>query len=350
QIQLSGGAYLIEIATQGVIPWRVSGMLFYAIIVIYLWAGGLRAVAMADVFYAICLFLSMVYIGFYLAEEAGGTAYVFNEIIDLNVKNVTLPGPQGDAGPLLWICLFISVPLGVLMGPQMWIRAYAVEKERTFNAMPVLITLMAIQCIGPMLAGSAGILLAPNIAQADRLIPMLLIKSGNMFFAMILFCGIAAAALSSANSLIHALATIYTIDIHKRYINGKATDKQLFNIAKIAVVIISATAYLLLLKHPTIIMETGILGFGGVSQIAVATIGAFFWKRSNAKAAICGLLCGVLSVLFFSFVIELNTAYSCVLGLLLNSGVFIVLSLLLKPEKAVADKIVLYRETYRNRT
>lgn len=349
QIQLSGGAYLIEIATQGVIPWRVSGMLFYAIIVIYLWAGGLRAVAMADVFYAICLFSAMVYIGFYLAHEAGGIGYVFQEISKINIKNITLPGPTGDAGPILWICLFISVPLGVLMGPQMWIRAYAVKNEKTFNIIPLLITIMAIQCIGPMLAGSAGILLEPGLEQADKLIPILLIRTGDMFFAMMLFCGIAAAALSSANAVIHALATIYTIDIHRRYINEKATDKQLFNIAKMAVVIISAVAYGVLLKDPSIIMETGVLGFGGVSQIAVATVGAFSWKRSNSKAAICGIVCGVTAIVFLNFVIGLNTGYSAVLALILNALVFIILSLLLKSEKEVEAKIVLYRETFRNR-
>lgn len=349
QIQLSGGAYLIETATYGIIPWKVSGMLFYAIIVIYLWAGGLRAVALADVFYGICLFMAMIFIGFYLVNKAGGISYVFDEIIKLDVKNVTLPGPKETAGPLLWICLFITVPLGAMMGPQMWIRSYAVKTENTFNALPLLLTLMAIQCVGPMLAGSAGILLLPGVEQADNLIPTLLIRSGNMFFSMILFCGIAAAALSSANSLVHALATIYTIDIHRQYIHPKATDKKLFSIAKMAVVIISAMAYGVLLENPSIIMETGVLSFGGLIQIIVATMGALFWKKSNAKAAMIGLLTGVLMVLFLSIILGMNPGYASVIGLLINSAIFIFLSLVLKSKKTVEDKIVFYREAYRNR-
>ena len=72
QIQLSGGAYIIEIASNGLIPWRISGLIFYLIIIIYLWAGGLRAVAMTDIFYGSCLFVSMLFIGFFLIHKAGG--------------------------------------------------------------------------------------------------------------------------------------------------------------------------------------------------------------------------------------------------------------------------------------
>ncbi|HHY90327.1 MAG TPA: sodium:solute symporter family protein, partial [Clostridiales bacterium] len=45
QIQLTGGAYLIEVASGGLIPWKIGGIIFYVVIIIYVWAGGLRAVA-----------------------------------------------------------------------------------------------------------------------------------------------------------------------------------------------------------------------------------------------------------------------------------------------------------------
>ena len=44
QIQLSGGAYLIEVASGGVIPFAWAALLFYVVIIIYVWSGGLRAV------------------------------------------------------------------------------------------------------------------------------------------------------------------------------------------------------------------------------------------------------------------------------------------------------------------
>ncbi len=348
QIQLSGGAYLIEVATQGAIPWRICGLLFYAIIIIYLWAGGLRAVALSDVFYGICLFVSMIFIGFYLIDMAGGITHVFEEIQQQDPLNIVLPGPKGDAGPLFWICLFIAVPVGALMGPQMWIRSYAVEKKETFNIMPFLLALVAIQCLGPMLAGSAGILLAPGMDSPDKLIPSLLLSQGQMFLCGLLFCGIAAAALSTANSQIHALAAIYTIDIHRKYINPKASDLKLLQIAKLAVVIISVIAYTFLLKNPTIIMETGVMALGGISQIIVPTLGALFWKKSNASAALFGMICGIFSLVIFSLFWDLDSCYNCIMALLVNSIVFVFFGFVFKENQQTKEKILRYKEDFSN--
>src|SRR5699024_5913486 len=49
QIQLTGGAYLIEVASGGVIPFWLAALLFYAVIITYVWVGGMRAVAWTDI-------------------------------------------------------------------------------------------------------------------------------------------------------------------------------------------------------------------------------------------------------------------------------------------------------------
>lgn len=343
QIQLSGGAYIIEIASNGMIPWRISGLIFYLIIIIYLWAGGLRAVAMTDIFYSICLFISMLFIGFFLIDKAGGIEYVFRTIIEMDERNVTLPGPKGDAGALLWISMFITVPIGAVMGPQMWIRFYAAEKKITFDIIPLLICITAIQCVGTLFAGSAGILLIPDVYQTDAIIPIMLQKYGGAVLCAILFCGIASAALSTANSQIHAVAAIYTIDIHKRYINKSISERRLVFIGKWAVLIISALAYLLLLNNPVMIIYTGTIGMSGTAQIFIPVVGALFWKRSNGKAAACGVTGGILVLSLFALLTDFSISYCAVLALIVNSGLFIAGSLLMKTDMKTREKIVRYK-------
>lgn len=346
QIQLSGGAYIIEIASSGMIPWRISGLIFYLIIIIYLWAGGLRAVALTDIFYGICLFISMISIGFYLVGKAGGVEYVFHTITEMNVKNVTLPGPKGNAGALLWISMFITVPIGALMGPPMWIRFYAAEKKKTFDLMPLLICFTAIQCIGTLFAGSAGIILTPGIEQTDNIIPLMLWNYGDEVLSAFFFCGVASAALSTANSQIHAVAAIYTIDIHKRYINKNISERKLVSIGKWAVLIISASAYILLLKNPVMIIITGTVGMGGTAQIFIPAVGALFWKRSNGKAAATGIVVGILALSLTAIITNLNITYCAVIALILNCSIFIVGSLTLKTDMQAREKIVKYKSLY----
>ncbi len=346
QIQLSGGAYIIEIASNGLIPWRVSGLIFYLIIIIYLWAGGLRAVAMTDIFYGICLFASMIFTGVFLIHKAGGVDYVFRTIAEMDVRNVTLPGPKGTAGPLLWISMFITVPIGALMGPPMWIRFYATEKKKTFDIIPFLICLTAIQCVGTLFAGSAGILLTHSSVKADSILPIMLWEYGDVVLCALLFCGVASAALSTANSQIHGVAAVYTIDIHKRYINSAASERKLVAIGKWAVLIISASAYILLLKNPVMIIYTGTIGMGGTAQIFIPVIGALFWKRSNGKAAAVGVTAGILTLLLFTILTDFNVSYSAVIAMLVNAGVFIAGSLTFEAESKTREKIVKYKEMY----
>ena len=346
QIQLSGGAYIIEIASNGMIPWRVSGLIFYLIIIIYLWAGGLRAVALTDIFYGACLFLSMIFIGFFLINKAGGIEYVFETITEMNENNVVLPGPKGNAGALLWISMFVTVPIGALMGPPMWIRFYAAQNKAVFNLIPLFITIAAIQCVGTMFAGSAGILLIPDAYQSDAVIPIMLLKYGDQVLCAFLFCGVASAALSTANSQIHAVAAIYTIDVHKRYINKDISEKKLASVGKWAVLVISASAYILLLNNPVMIINTGTIGMSGTAQIFIPVVGALFWKQSNGKAAACGIIAGIL-VLSLTFAFSnFSISYCAVIALLVNVSIFTGGSLILKVDLKTREKIVLYRNRY----
>lgn len=346
QIQLSGGAYLIEIATGGLIPWRISGLLFYLIIIIYLWAGGMRAVALTDIFYGILIFISMLTVGFYTISKAGGMEYVFDTIIEMDRSNVILTGTDGETRILYWLSMFVVIPVGAIMGPQLWTRAYSVGKKSVFKIMPFLLTLGAIMYLGSILSGSAGIVLVPNVDKVENVIPLMLVKLGTGVFPVLMFCGIASAALSTANSQIHAVAAIYTIDIHKRYFNKNASEKKLVFIGKWAVLFISAFAFLLLIESPVLIVDTGTLAMCGTAQIMIPTLGALFWNKSNAKAASLGLSAGMLVLLTLRFGIGWSASYCGIIALLVNGVIFITLSKYIKTDIKAREKITQYKKNY----
>lgn len=350
QIQLSGGAYLIETATDGMIPWRVSGLIFYLIIIIYLWAGGLRAVAMTDVFYGILIFITMIGIGFYSMSKAGGVEFVFEKIYQIDQAHLVLKSDQGPDKVISWLSMFLIVPIGALMGPPIWLRAYASRDIKTFNIMPFLLTLVTIMYLGSLLAGSAAIILEPNMSQSDAILPKLLTKSNNILLMAVFFCGIAAAALSTANSQIHAVAAIYTIDIHKKYINNRASEAKLVNIGKWAVLLISAVAYLLMFGGSQgLIIETGTIAMGGTAQILVPTLGALYWKHSNATGACWGLATGVVILLLLNLVFDLSASFSGVIALLMNGFIFLLVSWHTGPQLLTRTKIYDYRMAYENK-
>ena len=124
------------------------------------------------------------------------------------------------------------------------------------------------------------------------------------------FKGLSVAALTAAivaslASKVNSISTIYTLDIHKKYIQKQAGEKQQVNIGRIAV--FGAMLLAVVFTWNDIL---GIGGVGGFTYIQKYTgfispgvfamfVLGMFWKRTTGTAAIVGVLLGFfLSVLF----------------------------------------------------
>ena len=334
QIQLTGGAYLLEVASGGIIPWKIGGLIFYVVIIVYVWSGGLRAVAWTDVFYGVLLFFGMIFAGFFVAAKVGGIESLFAQLNQTMPETLSLPGPQGIHGEMLWISMFIMVPLGAFMGPQLWTRMYSVKSGKLFNLMPFLLGLAAIAYIGSMLVGTTGLILEPNVAKADTILPVMLFKYAPFALAsLIIACG-AAAAMSTANSQIHSMSAVYTCDFHKPYINPNIDERKLVWVGRWAILIFAAIAYIMSVFIPGLLVTVGMVALSGTAQVIVPTAGAIFWKRSNAPGAIAGLLTGIVSLCIMTFVPSITAPFgfgSGLTALILNIIVFFVVTLLTEP-------------------
>lgn len=114
-----------------------------------------------------------------------------------------------------------------------------------------------------------------------------------------------AAIVASLAGKVNSISTIYTLDIHKKYIQKDAGEKQQVNIGRLAV--FAAMLLAVLFTWNDIL---GIGGVGGFTYIQKYTgfisPGVFamfflgmFWKRTTGTAAIVGVILGfLLSVLF----------------------------------------------------
>lgn len=114
-----------------------------------------------------------------------------------------------------------------------------------------------------------------------------------------------AAIVASLAGKVNSISTIYTLDIHKKYIQKEAGEKQQVNIGRLAV--FAAMLLAVLFTWNDIL---GIGGVGGFTYIQKYTgfispgvfamfVLGMFWKRTTGAAAIVGVILGfVLSVLF----------------------------------------------------
>jgi len=133
-----------------------------------------------------------------------------------------------------------------------------------------------------------------------------------------------AAIVASLAGKANSISTIYSLDIYKKYINREASDTKIVNTGRI-IIIISLIIAIIINWNDTL----GIGGKGGFEFIQKYTgyispaifpvfLLGFFWKKATSKAAITGIIVGViLSIVFDKFIVGLAgnetilyTAYS----------------------------------------
>jgi solute:Na+ symporter, SSS family len=334
QIQLTGGAYLMEVVSGGVIPFWLAGLLFYLVIIIYVWEGGVRAIAWTDIFYGATIFVGLIAAGVYIVGEVGGMGTMFDEIEQIQPENLIL----GEGAWMTWVTMFLIVPLGALMGPQMQTRMYATKNPRLFDLMPFLVGLMAVAYIGSMLVGNAATVLQPDVdeADADQVLPVMLLDYAPLLLALVVIAVGACAAMSTANSQVHAMGASYTIDFHQRYFQKDLPEHKSVWVGRWDILGFSAIAYVMTLYVPGLLVTIGLVAFGGLAQIVVPTVGALFWKRASVAGSTAGLIVGVTALALFTLTPvsapgPFATGGTELLALLLNIIVFVSVSLCTKP-------------------
>lgn len=332
QIQLTGGAYLMEVASGGMIPFWFGALLFYGVIIVYVWAGGLRAIAWTDIFYGVTIFFGLIAAGVFVVGEVGGMGTMFDEIEQIQPEHLVL----GDGEWMTWVAMFLITPLGALMGPQMWTRMYATRSPRLFDMMPFLVALMAFAYIGSVLVGNAAVLLEPEVEAADQVLPAMLLEYAPLILALIVIAAGAGAAMSTANSQVHAMAASYTVDFHERYFQKDLPERKRVWVGRWAILVFSAVAYVMALYIPGLLVTIGLVAFAGLAQVVVPTVGALFWKRASVAGATAGLIVGVATLLIFTFVPSwapgpFSEGGGGLLSLLLNIITFVIVSLFTKP-------------------
>jgi SSS family solute:Na+ symporter len=115
-----------------------------------------------------------------------------------------------------------------------------------------------------------------------------------------------AAIVASLAGKVNSISTIYTLDVHKKYIQKNATDRAQVNIGRYAVFAAMVLAVMFTWND-----LLGIGGVGGFTYIQKYTgfisPGVFamfflgmFWKRTTGTAAIVGVIAGFLLSVFFN--------------------------------------------------
>ena len=352
-----------------VIPWftghkELAMIIFAAIILIYTFMGGYKAVCWTDFFQGLLMLVALlaVPIVMYVAGDFNSTYDgVFAEGITAFNSNPFTASWQDIVSGLGWGLGYFGMP-HILVRFMSVKKSSMIKKSATVAITWLIITLGAAIVIAFL---ARTYLLSDGVSLAEKLLPAsnqqnLFINIVNDifpgFFAGIVLSAIIAASMSTADSQLLVASSSFTSDIYKPLIRkDKASDKEVLWVGRIVVLVVTVVGLLIALSGisgegawASNIMAMGENAWGLFgAAFGPVVILSLFWKRFNYKGAVAGIIAGAVAdiawlVLFTSTVtnaVVYNTAvYEIVPGFIVGLIVSIVVTLLTKaPDAAVVE-------------
>ncbi|NRB56942.1 MAG: sodium:solute symporter family protein [Salinicola sp.] len=330
--------------TGGTIPYQVGVVFFIVIMVAYSWLGGMRSVAYTDTIQGIALLFGVFTLLIGSLIYLGGLPTAAETMIAEAPEK--LGAPTGG-GLTTWFCLLVLVGIGAAIYPHAFQRIFAARSERTLKRSFIRMAYMPFLTAGVVfMVGIIGIAAFPDLttAESEQLVGMMAnaLANQNAFFywaMVLLFGGVIAAIVSTADSVLLTFSSIVSNDLYGRYIAPDADESRKILVGKLVGVAAVVVLVLIAWYPPGTLYQIFVLKFEVLIQTAPALILGLYWSRLNTQAVFVGMLAGTVLAAVFTFAgYRPLGVYSGLWGLLLNLIVCVGGSLLSQASEANRER------------
>ena len=283
--------------------YHVGLVIGLIVILAYTIMGGYLAVCATDFVQGSLMFIALVIAGIVMTVVLGGPADAMAAVTAFGER--AMSGEFGEAmkakflanqnyGPMAIVSALVW-GLGYFGMPHILVRFMGLRSNKDVALSRRIATVWVIIALaGALLVGSLGTVYLPEILSpvaAETVFSATIQKMFPAFIAGIFLCAILAAAMSTADSQLLVASSAFSRDIFKGLIKKDASEKQVLNMSRIAVLLIAAVAYVLALDETSSVFSLVSYAWAGFG----ATFGplillALFWRKATAKGAIAGLV------------------------------------------------------------
>lgn len=313
-------------------------LIFAAILIIYTFLGGYKAVCWTDFFQGILMLIAVLAVPIIIVltkdldmsvlektvTSATGTEYSF-------VGNLFSASPADIASGLAW-------GLGYFGMPHILVRFMAIKKPSMVKtSATVAITWVVLALVSVIFIAVFGrILIGEKLLMADKQ-SMVFVDLSRLLFppviSGILLAAIIAASMSTADSQLLVASASFTSDIYKPLLRKNASDKETLWVGRVVVLIIAVIAYFIASSKGEAaqaimdLVENAWAGFG--SAFGSVMLLSVFWRRFTYKGALAGVIVGaVVDVLWLVFLTTPTGIYEIIPGFIASMIAAVAVTLL----------------------
>ena len=299
------------------LDYQASMIVWAAVIVIYTSLGGFLAASTTDLIQGLLMSFAIVVVLIVGIMAAGGVGSVIEYgkglegFFDIMKYHDPVSGQAVSQG-ILPIISGLAWGLGYFGMPHILVRFMAirdpeeVKKSRNIAMTWVLISLTVAVCIG-----FTGAALYSDIAE--------LAGNGNqrifiymtthlfkgiipLFIAGIILSGILAATMSTSDSQLLIASSCVSKDLFQGLFKKEASEKHVLLISRVTTILIALIGIVIAMDENSSVfglVENAWAGFGGA--FGPLMVFSLFWRRTNLKGAVAGMLSGGITALVWPF-------------------------------------------------
>ena len=274
-------------------------VLFYSV------AGGMVAGVYTDVFQGALMVGAALSVFYYALESAGGLGEISRQIIQAEAFGPSFLDPLGNGPVFTAMGFFFLFAVGILGQPQTLHKFFMLDDPKKLKWMPlvlggsqalVILIWLGIGLAIPALVGAGR--LAP-LTNPDVASPTFLLEFAPELLAGVVFAGILAAIMSTADSLMNLASAALVRDLPHAL--GRKVEDQLFW-GRVAVVAVAVAAAGFSWLYGDLIALLGTFAFGTfAAALAPSVVVGMNWSRVTAPAAIASIATGLVLNLGLEF-------------------------------------------------
>ncbi len=303
-----------------------------AIIILYTFLGGFKAVSWTDFFQGMLMLAALM------------IAPIFALVLVNSGSAVSHPLPDGFmsfASDWRDIVSGLGWGLGYFGMPHIIVRFMAIRSNKELKKSSVIgISWTTVILTMSALAAVAGRLLLGEIEDSSTVFITMARTIFPPVISGILLSAILAAAMSTADSQLLASASAFASDVYKPVFRKKASDKEMLWISR-AVVMLIAVAALVIAANPKSGTIMGLVenawGMFGAAFGPVILL-SLFWKKLHFAGAVAGISAGALVDILWLILLKGTGVYEIVPGFIVGLLAAVIVSKIAgDPSKEVQD-------------
>jgi SSS family solute:Na+ symporter/sodium/proline symporter len=285
--QLIGGGDILHLIFPG-ISTITGRYIIAAFVIAFTAAAGMASVAYLDFFIGALVTVTVIVAVPVLLSRTGGWHSVEAALPASHFR------PLGNLTFLQGLQLLLPTMLLLIGNQGMYQKFFSAKSERDAK-MAVYGWIIGTVLLETLLVTLAVI--ASAVLKTDKpreIIPLAARTSLPPLLGAILLGGVFAKVISTANNYLFSPATNLIHDVYERFINPKATQRQVLFVSRTVVVLLGLFALLQATQFESV-LEASLYAYTIYgAAVTPSVLAVFFWKRTTAQGAVASIVLGTV--------------------------------------------------------